>query len=179
MRLLITIPVFLLIISCSKKESLSDSCKDIIESDSFYFALPLNDRQYKEMYRLENYLTKVADSTVQTIDFDCAVIVTPTNERVNELKEMPDQDLEENVRINTRHRKAVSCMIESRGIRTLAATGKFIRFITKNQTWDLDVQKDTLPDWKLILFKEGNAPMILPSLTLTMEDVDQYFREVE
>ncbi|MBT1701035.1 hypothetical protein KK083_29350 [Fulvivirgaceae bacterium PWU4] len=176
-RPLIAITIFLAVISCSKKEPLSDSCKDIIESDSFYYALPLSVQQYKQMYRLENYLTAGTDS-VQTIDFDCAVIVNPTNEQVGELKKMQGQDFEENAKIDTRHREAARCMIESRGIQTLTATGQFIRFTSKNQTWHLDVQRDMLPDWKLILYKEGNAPLILPGLTLTMEDVDQYFKNV-
>lgn len=176
MRPLIAILIFILVVSCSKKEVLSDSCKDIIESDSFYYVLPLNDRQYKEMYRLENYLTQVADSTIQTIDFDCAVVVNPTNERIDELKAMLGQDFEENIKINTRHCEAISCMIKSRGIQTLTATGKFIRFRTKNRAWDLDIQKDTLPDWKVILFKEEKAPVVLPSLGLTMEEVRSVFQ---
>lgn len=178
-RLFIPAFIFLSAACCSKKETLSDSCKEIIQSDSFYYALPLDEQQYREMFRLENYLTQQADSTAQTIDFDCAVVVHPTNERLDELRVTLGQDFDGNVKINTRHCEAVSCMIESKGIRTLAATGQFVRFITKKGMWDLNVQKNTLPDWKFILFKEGKAPVVLPSIMVTTEEVNRYFGEAE
>jgi len=172
MRLFTIIPViFLLVLSCSKQEAkLSDSCIDIIESDTFYFALPL-DGQHKVMYRLEDYLIQVIDSRIQTIDFNCAVVVTPTNKQIDKLR----KDFNENLEINTKHSEAVICMIESKGIPALAATGQFIRFIGKDRTWDLDIRKDTFPDWKFILFKETGEPVILPSLYMTIEEVEQYF----
>lgn len=90
MRLLIIITLIPLgILSCSKRDTkLSDSCRDIIESDSFYFALPLDEGQYKAIYRLENYITQMADSQVQTIDYDCAVVVNPTDEQFDKLREI-------------------------------------------------------------------------------------------
>ncbi len=151
---------------------------DIIESDSFYFALP-DYGQYKAMYRLEDYLTQVIDSSVQMIDFNCAVVITPTNKQIDELREILGQDFNENLKINTRHSEAVRCMIESKGIPALAATGQFLRFIGKDRTWDLDIRKDTFPDWKFILFKEKSEPMILLSLYMTIEEVEQYFENEE
>ena len=165
--------------SCSKQDTkLSDSCIDIIESDSFYFALPL-DGQHKVMYRLEDYLTQVIDSRVQTFDFNCAVVVTPTNKQIDKLREILGQDFDDNLKINTRHSEAVSCMIESNGIPALAATGQFLRFMGKDRTWDLDIRKDTFPDWKFILFNERSEPLILPSLYMTIEEVEQYFESEE
>src|SRR5688500_662038 len=117
--------VFVLALSCLKKEGkVSDSCVDIIRSDSFYFALPLDEGLYKARYRLDNYLAQVMDSSVQTIDFDCAVIINPTNGQIAQLKEILKQDFDENIRVNTRHSEAVGCIIESHGIPTLKATGQ-------------------------------------------------------
>lgn len=148
---------------------------DIIESDSFYFALPMDERQYKAMYRLENYLSQANDPTVQTIDFDCAVVASPTNGQIDNLKEIVGQDFDENLKINTRHSEAVRCIIESYGIPTVEATGRFLRFIGKDRIWNLDIEKDNFPDWKFILFRKKNQPLILPSVTVTREEVEQYF----
>lgn len=70
-------------------------------------------------------------------------------------------------------------MIESNGIRTLTPTGQFLRFIGKNRTWDLDIRKDTFPDWKFILFNKEKEPMVLPSTSVTVEEIEQYFRNEE
>lgn len=180
MRPLIILSIFCLALSCTKKETkLSNSCVEIMESDSFYYALPLDELQYKAMYRTENYITQVIDSQVQNIDFDCAVVVNPSEEEISNLRKTMGQDFDESFRISTKHSEAIKCMIESKGIRTVVVTEQFIRFVTKSRTWDLDVQKDNIPDWKFILFKEGKDPMILPSLTLTVEDVEQYFLGLE
>jgi hypothetical protein len=172
--------VFLLALSCLKKEGkVSDACMDIIKSDSFYFALPLDEGQYKARYRLENYLAQVIDSGVQRIDFDCAVVINPTNGQLDQLKEILQHDFDENIRINTRHSEAVGCIIESHGIPTLNATGQFLRFIGADRTWDLDIRKDTLAEWKFILFKKTKEPTVFPSVALTIKEVDQYFGNKE
>jgi hypothetical protein len=172
--------VFVLALSCLKKEGkVSDECIDIIKSDSFYFALPLDAGQYKARYRLENYLAQVMDSNVQTIDFDCAVVINPTNSQIGQLKEILKVDFDETIRINTRHSEAGCCIIESHGIPTLNATGQFLRFIGEDRTWDLDIRKDTLPDWKFILFKKTKEPMVFPSVAVTLKEVEQYFRRNE
>jgi|SRR5688572_24672117 len=127
----------------------------------------------------KNYITKVIDSSVQTINFDCAVAVKPSNEQIDKFREGLAQDFGENLKINTRHFEAVSCLIESKGIPTVAASGQFLRFIGKEGTWDLDMGKDTFADWKVIPFKERKEPVILPSISLTIEEVNPYFEREE
>lgn len=168
----------LLALGCAKKPSeLSDKCKQIIESDSFYYAVPLHEMQaeFEAMYKLDNFLTTTTDSEIQTIDFDCLVGVNPTEEQFEQLRKMSETDFTETIRINSIHSDAARCMIESRGIRFIDATGRFIRFTTKNQTWDLDLQKSKFPEWKFILFKEGENPEIISNVALTIEKVEQYF----
>lgn len=154
-----------------------------MESDSFYYALPLplDEFSYKSMYRTENYITERTDSKVQTIAFDCAVVVNPSEDQILNLKKAIGDDI--NIRndidkstiISAKHSEAVRCMIESKGIRTLEATGQFISFVSEKRIWNLNVRKDSIPDWKYIFYKEGKEPLILPSLMLTVEDVEQYF----
>jgi hypothetical protein len=133
--------------------------------------------QHKAIYRLENYITQIADSQAQTIDYNCAVGVNPTDEQFDMLQEILGQDFDENKNINIRHSEAVSCMIESYGIRTLTSTGQFLRFVGKNRTWDVDIRKDTFPDWKFILFNKKKEPVVLPSINVTVEEIEQYFRD--
>ena len=161
--------------SCTNRNTrIDDSCAEIIESDTFYWTQPLNVPAYKAMYRTENYLTEIDDSQALVIDFDCAIVVSPTDEQIAELKRTIGQGSDESVKISTRHCEAIRCMIESKGIRTFWPTRQFIRFETGTRTWGLDVRRDSFPDWKFILFKRGKDPVILPSLTLTIEDIDQY-----
>jgi len=147
---------------------------DIIEADSFYFTLPL-EGQYKVMYQLENYITPGINVKVKTIDFNCAVVINPTYEQLDKLKEILGPDFNENLKINERHSDAVRCIIESKGIPIIVPTGQFVRFIGKNRTWDLDIRRDTFPDWKFILFNERMEPVVLPTVMVTMEEVEKYF----
>src|SRR5690606_22054402 len=99
---------FLLLIlnSCTKRPTgLSAECKQIIESDSFYYAVPLPEMQaeFDAMWRLDNFLTTSEDWEVQTIDFDCIVSVNPTNEKLQELRKIAQEHFDETVRISTKH----------------------------------------------------------------------------
>lgn len=174
--------IFLLIpllTTCSTNNStLSQSCVDIIASDSFYFALPLlnsGDKYYEEMFRLENYITKTIDAEAQHIDFDCVIIVDPTEEEIAKGRIERGREFEDDFEIGSRHSKALSCLIESRWVPTVAATGQFVKLTSKHRTWDLNVQRNDFADWTFILFKTNKTPLVLPSLLVTEEKLEQYF----
>jgi hypothetical protein len=178
MRLLLTALTLLLTLSCTKRPTeLSDKCKQIIESDTFYYAVPVPEMQaqFDAMWKLDNFLTTSNDSEIQTIDFDCVVTINPTNEKLEELRKITEENFDETVRISTTHIEATKCVTGSKGIRFVEATGQLIRFKTTNQTWDLDMQKDKFSDWKFILFKKGKAPEVVPNIILTVDKIDQYF----
>ena len=178
MRLLITTLILLLALSCIKRPTeLSDRCQQIIESDSFYYAVPLGETQgqFDAMFKLDNFLTTSNDSEIQTIDFDCVISVNPTNEKLDELRRILEGNFDETVSIATKHIEAAKCVTESKGIKFVEASGQLIRFKTTNQTWDLDMQKDKFADWKFILFKKGKDPEIIPNIRLTFDEIDKYF----
>jgi hypothetical protein len=178
MRLLINTLILLLALSCIKKPTeLSDKCKQIIESDSFYYAVPVGETQaqFDAIFKLDNFLTTSNDSEIQTIDFNCVVTVNPTNEKLEELQKMFEDNFDETVSISIKHTEATRCVTESKGIRFVEATGQLIRFRTTNQTWDLDMEKDRFSDWKFILFKKGKAPEIVPNIRMRFDKIDEYF----
>ena len=178
MRLIIIPLTLLLALGCTKRPAeLSDKCKQIIESDSFYYAVPIveMEAQFDPMYKLDNFLTTSTDSGIETIDFDCLVLVNPTKEQLEELRKILETDFDETLSINYTHSEAAKCIAESKGIRSIDATERFIRFTTTNQTWDLDLQKGKFPEWKFILFKKGKNPEVIPNTRLTLDKIDQYF----
>lgn len=157
---------------------LSDRCQQIIESDTFYRAIPLVDRweaQVDSIWKLDNFLITSNDSEIQTFDSDCVVTVNPTNERLDELRTVFDDNFDETVSIAARHTEAAKCVTESSGIQFFEATGQLVRFRGTNQTWDLDMQKDKLADWKFIFFKKGKEPKIIPNVMLMFDEIDKYF----
>lgn len=156
---------------------LSDKCKQIIESDSFYYVTPPPEMQaqFEAMWHLDNFLTTSKDSEVQTIDFDCIVSVNPTNEKLEELRKIDEENFDETVRISEKHIEATRCVTESNDLKFIDATGQLIRFKTTNQTWDLDMQKDKFSDWKFILFKKGKEPKVIPNVRMTFDEIDKYF----
>ena len=62
--------------------------KQIIESDTFYYAVPVPEMQaqFDAMWKLDNFLTTSNDSEIQTIDFDCVVTINPTKEKLEEIR---------------------------------------------------------------------------------------------
>src|SRR5688572_16958336 len=137
MRLSITILILLLALSCIKRPTeLSDKCKEIIESDSFYYAVPVAETQgqFDAMFKLDNFLTTSNDSEIQTIDFDCVITVNPTNEKLDELRRVLEDNFDETVSIATKHIEAARCVTESKGIKFVEASGQLIRIKTTNQT---------------------------------------------
>jgi hypothetical protein len=178
MRLIIILNFLVLTLSCSNRPmELSDKCKQIIESDSFYYVAPLPGmkEQFDAMWKLDNFLTTLSESEIQTIDFDCVVTVNPTPEKFEKLRKIEEEHFDETVRISTKHVDATRCVTESRGIKFVEATGQLIRFKTTNQTWDLDMQKDKFSDWKFVLFKKGKEPKIISNVQMTFDEIDIYF----
>ena len=178
MRLTTIFTFLVMTLSCTNRPmELSDKCKQIIESDSFYYAAPLPrmKEQFDAMWKLDNFLTTFNDSEIQTVDFDCVVTVNPTPKKLEELRKTEEGYFDEIERITTKHVEATRCVTESRGIKFVEANGQLIRFKAANQTWDLDMQKDKFSDWKFILFKKGKEPKIIPNVQMTFDEIDIYF----
>jgi hypothetical protein len=137
---------------------------------------------YDSYFKLESYLTKnkIENEKFETIDFDCAILVYPTIEQIEEMKK---EEGEEDFYIaaddiNWYQGQAID-MIDSVGITNTAATGQFIRLKGKQETWDLDIRKKNLPAWNVIFFKTDKEPKIVSTVDLTVDEVRAYFNKNE
>ncbi len=133
---------------------------------------------YNSYFILENYLmsNEVDNSKLQRINSDCAILVYPTDEQVEEMKE---KEGEENFYTgaddsNWYQGQAIHLM-DSMGIKQTAASKQFLQFVGEQKTWTIDIRKKNMPAWNLVLFKKTKAPLIIPTVGLTIEQLQDYF----
>lgn len=137
---------------------------------------------YDSYFKLESYLAKnkIDNQNFEVIDFDCAILIYPTVEQIDEMKK---EEGEEDFYIgaddsNWYQAKAID-MIDSVGIKKITARRQFLRLKGKQETWDLDIRKKNLPTWNLIFFKADREPKIISTVDLTVDEVKRYFNEME
>jgi hypothetical protein len=149
---------------------------DSTENEPIYFALPLGMslEEYKAMSDIKSFQSAIDMSQHEFIDFDCAVIVSPAFEEVEALRTMLGSD-DESIEINITHSKTISKRIELYGIKTIPTMERFIIFKGEKATWKLDMRRDSISAWKVILFNKAKEPIVLPNILVTKDDVEQYF----
>jgi hypothetical protein len=76
------------IFSCSKKDSSVNLQEDSLNSKPVYSALTLD--EYKRFYNSDS--TSVDTLKDYVIDFDCAVLIYPTEEEIDEMKKKYGED---------------------------------------------------------------------------------------
>ena len=142
---------------------------------SFYFALPLDDGTHPAIYGLENYLLEDSHPNSEIIDFDCAIIVFPSDKQPQYLQEIEKDDFEETVQSNKEYYDMVREMIETSGVKAIPTKGEYLRLIGNLEEWNLTLRKDYLPQWNLIFFKRDQGPKIVPPAELGKEMITKYF----
>jgi hypothetical protein len=141
----------------------------------FYFALPLNEEGHRAMYGLENYLLHDANPNSETVDFDCAVIVFPTDKQLQYHKDIQKEDFDESVQSNKEYYDMVKEAIENVGVKTTSTRGEYLRMIGTTMTWNLILRNDYLPPWNLIFFTRDLGPKIVPPAEFGTELIITYF----
>lgn len=142
---------------------------------SFYFVLPLNEDAHRAMYGLENYLSQDPDPNSETVNFDCAVIVFPTDKQYKYHKDILKEDFDESVQSSNEYNDMVKEVIESAGVKTISTRGEYLRMIGTNMTWNLILRKDYLPPWNLIFFTRDHGPKIILPAEFGIELITAYF----
>ncbi len=117
-----------------------------------------------------------ADPNSETIDFDCAVIVFPTDKQLQYHKDIQKEDFDESVQSNKEYYDMVREVIEGAGVKTTSTRGEYLRMIGTTMTWNLILRKDYLPPWNLIFFTRDQGPRIIPPAEFGLELVTTYFR---
>ncbi len=176
MRLFCAIILSITLLSCGKTkenatagDTLKTSKPDSAKADAF---------DYEAQFKLENYLVsdQADTSKVQTINFDCAVVIYPTDEQIEEMKKSGSEDDFATIADDASFYQAqASQTIDSVGIKTVVANKQFLKFTGSEKTWTLDIRKKNLPAWNLILFNKNKSPQVSPTISLTSEMVRTYF----
>ena len=134
--------------------------------------------EYGDYEKLESYLAKseVKPGRLETIDFDCAIIIYPSERQIAEMtKEYGEDDFSTVADDNQFYQAQAIELIDSVGIKKQTVSRQFLRLIGKDKTWDLDIRKKDLKPWNIIFFKRTKEPMIVSSIDLTIDQVKSYF----
>lgn len=164
-----------IVLSCSKKQESTDITYPIkiAGSDS-----TKSGDDYNALFRLENYLTGEQHDTskVQVINFDCAVLIYPTHEQVEEMKKNEGEDDFYTIAddANFYQTRAIE-LFDSAGVKTAGTQKQFVKFVGDESTWTLDVRKKNLPAWNVILFNKKKGPQPTATISLTYELVKKFY----
>ena len=145
-------------------------------------SVELAEFHYESLYELGSYVVLEAVDTaeLQTINFDCAFLVYPTEEQIEQIKK--DEGEENFYTIADDYNWYQSLAIEvldSAGIRQEDATRRYVTFKGDQKSWTLDLRKANLPAWNMVLFKTNKEPIVVPAIDLTKESVREYFETAE
>jgi hypothetical protein len=156
--------------SCSKGDSKVASQEDSINSKPVYSALTLD--EYKEF---DNSDTTDMSSDL-TIDFDCAVLIYPTEAEIDEMKkEYGEDDFYVIADDNNWYQGRAIGMLDSLGIKKATVHGDSLRFKGETKTWGFDLKRDSLIGWNLILFSRTKGPQVVSTADLTTQQIRDYF----
>lgn len=163
--------------SCTKTADTSsnlqhaDSLKTEVDSTTTY------EFDYNAQFKLDNYLTTDSfdEKTNDIIDFDCAILIYPTSEQIDEMKNEGEEDFYIGADDSNWYQAMAIEKIDSVGIKTITASGRYLRLRGQNRTWDLDIRKKNLPAWNLIFFKPTKEPKIILTVDLTVDETKNYF----
>jgi len=164
--LIISIGLF----SCSKGDSKETSPEDSLNSKPLYSALTLD--EYNEFYNSDT-----TDILLDlTIDFDCAVLIYPTEEEIDEMKKQyGEDDFYIIADDNNWYQGIAIAMLDSLGIKKATVHGDSLRFKGESQTWGFDLKRDSLTGWNLILFSRTKGPQVVSTVDLTTKNIRDYF----
>lgn len=121
-----------------------------------------------------------SDSTVAApdliIDFDCAVLIYPTAEDINEMKkEYGEEDFYIVADDNNWYQGKAIEKLDSVGIKTTTIDGDSLRFKGIEKTWRFDLKRDSLSGWNIILFNRRKGPQVISTVDITIQEIRDYF----
>jgi len=171
--------ILALLASCSRKnnpngDTLASDSGTIIP-DSATFA---KNNEEVDAWKLESYLTKELPdtTTIQTVTSDCAVLIYPTDDQIDELtRENGEEDFATIADDSNYYQSVAIDLLDSAGIKTVTASRHYLKFVGKNNSWLLDIRKKGAVTWGIILFNTVKQPEVISAIDLTKEHIEQYF----
>ncbi len=159
--------------SCSlKKENDSEQKSDSLQSKTNTVSKDI------DYYSLQTYVVSPISDTSQVlkIDFDCALLIGPTSEQIEELRKENSEDDFATIADDGSYYQATSNMLlDSMKIKVVDATKDMVQYVGVNKTWTLQVRKKEFPIWNLILFNKKKEPIVVGTAGLTAEQILSYF----
>lgn len=152
-----------------------------VDANSEIITVDTTSYDYDSYFKLESYLTKdkVDNKKFETIDFDCAILIYPTVEQIDEMKkEYGEEDFYIAADDNNWYQGQAIGIIDSVGVKMTTVNGQFLRLKGIQTTWDLDIRKKNLPTWNIIFFKTDKEPKIISTVDLTADEVQDYFNKM-
>ncbi|HTH57528.1 MAG TPA: hypothetical protein VL728_15865 [Cyclobacteriaceae bacterium] len=170
-----TVILCIIVVACGKKQSneVSTTLPVKISGSS-----SKSSEDYNAQFKLENYLAgeQTDPSKVQVIDYDCAVLIYPTHEQVEEMKKTEGEEEFYTIADDANfYQTRVIQILDSAKIKTAGTEKQFIKFAGDRSSWTLDVRKKNLPGWNLILFSKKKAPQPTAAVNVTYDLVKSYF----
>lgn len=144
--------------------------EDTLNSEDVYSALTLD--EYKEF----SYSDKTDSIADLTIDFDCAVLIYPGKDEIEEMKtKYGNEDFYVIADDNNWYQGTAIEKLASLGIKMATIHGDSLRFKGEKQKWGFDLKRDSLTGWNLILFSRTKGPEVVSTVDLTTEQIKEYF----
>ncbi|HWA32490.1 MAG TPA: hypothetical protein VG737_00090 [Cyclobacteriaceae bacterium] len=129
---------------------------------------------------LESYVHEaVADTTnVETVDYDCAVLVYPTEDQIAAMEKEYGDDFY-TVADDAQFYQATAIeKLDSAGITQLVSNSKrYLKFQGNSREWTLDVRKRGAPEWNVIFFKKEKQPKIAYAIDVNSDSIRSYFNK--
>lgn len=136
------------------------------QQQKVYKSATLDDR--KAMYDLGSYLTNADSLYTETIDFDCAILIYPTEEKIERMKsDYGEEDFYIVADDNNWYQEKANEIIDSLGVKRIIVRGKYLRLKGESKTWTLNIRRDNLPSWNLVFFKRTKEPQVISTVDLS------------
>ncbi len=138
----------------------------------------INQTDLGKIYKLDSYIekNKIDNSKLQTINFDCAILVYPTDTQIGEMKkEYGEEDFYTSADDNNYYQGSAIGLLDSLKIKTITAEKSYIKLVGEKSSWTLNLRKKGLPAWNLIIFKKDKEPQIISTVDISSGQICEYF----
>lgn len=157
----------------SKKEEIAqDSAAVVTDSSS------IKEEIIEDPFKLETYLFqgKVNGNDVQTISETSVLVVNPTDEQIEEMKEeYGEEDFYTIADDASFYQAGALSLIDSLGIKKVNAEKPFALLIGEAAPVTVNLRRKGAPGWMIILFNKKKTPKIVPAIDVNREMLNEYF----
>jgi hypothetical protein len=133
-----------------------------------------------QLYSLESYLhdQPLDTALVNEINFDCAVLVYPGDEQIQQMKrEYGEEDFYIIADDNNWYHTTSIRLLDSAKVQTITPRKQFVRFVGDEMAWTLNLRRKGSLSWNLIFFNHTKKPEVVSTVDLTMEEIKAYFEK--